>query len=668
MFGKIIYISDNIAFIENNIDTSLASDILNLHLVFESNGNRVLGEIVEINTDRIQVKLLGEFAPDGRYSNGILHKASLTSSIRIINSDELLELIGQASKDNFLLGQCAMYKGFNVYPITNDLFANHTCVFGNSGSGKSCGVARIVQNILSNPNAVAYNSSLIFFDSFGEYKNAFSSINSINSSYNYKFITANIKEDSDMPIQIPLNLLNVDDYAILLQADKHSQLTIIDRALKYAKIFATEDDEARQYKNMIIANALTTVLYSNNTVQQKKDDVFSIINTCHTPEFNFDSTIPGLGYTRTFSECFALDSSGRFGEEVLIMEYILKYTSDNTNYNIKEGVSFSLADFAKALDFTLISEGFTQNKNMHDDAQLLKVRLHTILNNEVGTFFTNEFVPVQDFISDLITINDRKAQIININLESLDDTYAKALVKVFAHIIFEFSKGNANRATVPFHLFLEEAHRYIQKDNDVFLLGYNIFERIAKEGRKYGVLLNIISQRPMEISDTVISQCSNFLIFKMTHPMDIKYIEEMLPNISQDVIDKMKVLQPGTCVSFGTAFKIPLICKLEMPNPRPYSSSCDVSTYWSTNNNIIDNIFGNKKAKNTSQPPQPQPEVQPEPAPQQAVQQQVQTQQPVNEENNKKGIFNLGIFGGNNDSKGIANNNTNKSPLDSSMQ
>ena len=139
---------------------------------------------------------------------------------------------------------------------------------------------------------------------------------------------------------------------------------------------------------------------------------------------------------------------------------------------------------------------------------------------------------------------------------------------------------------VPYHLFLEEAHRYIQKDNDVFLIGYNIFERIAKEGRKYGVLLDIISQRPMEISDTVVSQCSNFLIFKMTHPKDIKYIEEMLPNISQDVIEKMKILQPGTCVAFGSAFKIPMIVKMDMPNPRPYSSSCNVSGYWETNPNM----------------------------------------------------------------------------------
>ena len=72
----------------------------------------------------------------------------------------------------------------------------------------------------------------------------------------------------------------------------------------------------------------------------------------------------------------------------------------------------------------------------------------------------------------------------------------------------------------------------------------------------------------------------------MTHPKDIKYIEEMLPNISSDVIEKMKILQPGTCVAFGTAFKIPMICRLEMPNPRPFSASCDVSTYWESNKDI----------------------------------------------------------------------------------
>ena len=85
----------------------------------------------------------------------------------------------------------------------------------------------------------------------------------------------------------------------------------------------------------------------------------------------------------------------------------------------------------------------------------------------------------------------------------------------------------------------------------------------------------------------------------MTHPKDIKYIEEMLPNISADVIEKMKILQPGTCVAFGTAFKIPMICKLEMPNPRPFSASCNVSSYWDSNIDIKNDLGDINSAKNS---------------------------------------------------------------------
>ena len=186
---------------------------------------------------------------------------------------------------------------------------------------------------------------------------------------------------------------------------------------------------------------------------------------------------------------------------------------------------YTLKDFANALEFTLISEGFQHNDNLFSDSIILKVRINSIINSQVGTYFTGDkYVSNTEYIDSLKSFNDKKAQIININLEDIDDIYAKVIVKLFSKFLFEYAKGLKNRASMPFHLFLEEAHRYIQKDNDTFLLGYNIFDRIAKEGRKYGVILDIISQRPVEISDTVIAQCSNFLIFKMTHPKDIKYI------------------------------------------------------------------------------------------------------------------------------------------------
>ena len=133
---------------------------------------------------------------------------------------------------------------------------------------------------------------------------------------------------------------------------------------------------------------------------------------------------------------------------------------------------------------------------------------------------------------------------------------------------------------MPIHIVLEEAHRYVQNDSDVEILGYNIFERIAKEGRKYAILLNLISQRPSELSQTVLSQCSNFLVFKITHPNDIEYIKPMIPFVDDDMIEKIKNLQIGSCLTFGSAFQIPTITKIDLATPAPSSSSCDISSRW----------------------------------------------------------------------------------------
>lgn len=93
----------------------------------------------------------------------------------------------------------------------------------------------------------------------------------------------------------------------------------------------------------------------------------------------------------------------------------------------------------------------------------------------------------------------------------------------------------------------------------------------------------MISQRPVDISENVISQIGNFIIFKLNHPRDLEYVKQMLPNISADIVEKQKTLQPGTCIAFGSAFKIPLIIRMDMPNPAPSSSSCDVYKNWRIN-------------------------------------------------------------------------------------
>lgn len=587
IFGKILYISDNIAHVENISKDTITADLMNIHVVFEEKDQRILGEVIELNDNEIKIRFLGEYMGT-RYINGVIRKPLLSSKIRIINSEELMELVGVLSDKTFVLGESATYKGFQICPDINSLFSNHLAIFGNSGSGKSCGVSRIIQNIFSNPKMTTYNANMFFFDAYGEYKNAFGSLNKINPSYNYKFITTNPQEEGDYLLKIPVNLLTLDDVALLLQASTHSQLPILERSIKYAKIFASDSEEVVRYKNHLIAKALIAILFSNSTTSYKKNEIFKVIEVCHTKEFNFDSTIPGLGYTRSFSECFEIDSNGNFGESVLITEYILKHI-DETITEIKEPENsfYTLRGLADALEFVLISEGFQGNQMMYNEAMILQVRLNTLITGPVNNYFDgSKFTSTAEFIESLCKKENNRAQIVNINLEDIDDAIAKVIVKIISKLLFDYSKGLKKRASIPFHLFLEEAHRYVQQDTDTFLLGYNIFDRIAKEGRKYGVLLDIISQRPVEISDTVIAQCSNFLIFKMTHPKDIKYIEEMLPNISSDVIEKQKVLQPGNCVAFGSAFKIPMICKLEMPDPMPYSTNCNVSGCWKESNTV----------------------------------------------------------------------------------
>lgn len=582
MFGKILNITDSTVEVEINKNAEVIPNLMNLHVVFIDGDTKLLGEVRTVLTDTIHIDLKGQFIGE-KFIAGTIKKPSLSSTLRTIDESELNIILGTNNENNIYIGKSPIYPDKNIYCNINDLFSNHLSILGNSGSGKSCSVARIIQNVFLNKNFLTYNANLFFFDAYGEYKNAFKSLSAINPNYQYKFLTTNPTDETDGKLIIPVYLLSVDDIALLLQATDHSQITIIERMYKLVRIFSRNDDNAKKLKNHLIARAIMNVLFSNQSSTAKKSDIFSIVSSCNTEEFNLKAELQGIGYTRIFSECFGIDRNGEFGESVLLNEYLNKYIDDSleSTISIPNQAYFTLTDLANALNFTLIGEGFQENKTIQDASIILKVRLNSIINSANSAFFNaTEYTNLETYISNLIMNNNKRSQIINVNLEGVDDNLAKVIVKILSKMLFDFAKSRTDRASIPFHLFIEEAHRYVVKDNDVFLIGYNIFERIAKEGRKYGVILDLVSQRPVEISETVVSQMSNFLILKMTHPKDLEYIEKMLPNISGDVIDKLNSLQAGTLVAFGNAFKIPLLIKMDMPDPTPYSSNCDIIERW----------------------------------------------------------------------------------------
>ena len=569
-----IVVTSNLAYEKNLIDH---------HVIFETpTGKKLVGTLISLSSEVGQVKLIGEINGN-RFVPGVLNKPGV-GNVCFVATDEETKMIVVDEQNVFtkrvLVGNMPLYNNTPAYVSTNTFFSNHFAIFGNTGSGKSCGVARLFQNIFFNNTQTPRNACIFIFDAYGEYESALSVQN---SEVFFKKYSTNVKQNPKNLIKLPLWLLDIDDFALLLEVDDPTQLPIIEKALRLVTIFSGSDEETKIYKNDIIAKAILEVLYSGGAASQIHDQIFAILTSFNTEDLNLETPIVQPGYTRSLRQCLIIDKEGKIGEMQLVTEFIKKFINPDLRLELPDGtIPFTLENLRDAFDFALISEGTLKSDKMYDKANVLKVRLDSLIKGEYAQYFKmDKYVDKNTFIKELITAsNGGRAQIININISYLDDRLAKTICKIYAKLLFDFTSKLQQRGSFPVHLILEEAHRYVQQDSDTKILGYNIFDRIAKEGRKYGVILGLISQRPSEMSETVLSQCSNFLIFKMQHPKDVSFIRQMVPFITDEIVEKMKGLQPGTCVVFGSAFKLPTIVKIEMPYPQPTSQNVDVSRLW----------------------------------------------------------------------------------------
>ena len=580
MFGKIIDIYDNYVIIENATH-KLEVNYVNFHVVFPENDRSVVGEIVGMNENEIKVFLVGEIKND-RFSSGVLRKPNFNSKPRIVYKSEVEKFLGSqdiGSSDTLYVGKSLTYDGFNVCANLNDFFSNHFAILGNTGSGKSCGVSRILQNLFyHNDDKMPVNAHLVLFDVYGEYNSALSKINEL-PGMGYKYFTSDLNFGDGDVINIPAYFLEVDDLALLLNATSPTQLPILEKALQLVYIFKSEDQSMQLYKDNIIAKALLDVLSSGRSSTQIRDQIVAVLSRYNTPRINLNTQIVQPGYTRTLTQCLNIDNQGKMNNVQLVVDYLEKIQKfDISNVVIDRSVIYDLDDLYYALDFALISEGMLKSEKVYDEYNQLLTRLLQIINSDNKKFFEpgTHKISKDTFVRDLFD----GYQIINMNLNYIDERFAKTLTKIFTKIFFNFSTNLKERGSYPIHVILEEAHRYVQNDNDINVIGYNIFDRITKEGRKYGVILGLITQRSSELSTTALSQCSNFIAFRMFHPNDLNIISNISSNVSMETINKLKNLTPGTAMIFGVSFKLPLIAKLELPDPMPQSTSVDIKNRW----------------------------------------------------------------------------------------
>ena len=598
MLGRIEEIIDNSVIIKLNIDMKNQPNLVNLHIVFEdSNSRKVVAEIVNTNLTTMTANIVGEIK-DNKFTPGTSLKPSFKSTVRIIKSEELELLYGRQQLDfgytNF--GISNVYQGYRINVDINEFFNSHFSIIGNTGSGKSSAVASILQKLFTKTAKPPLNSSMFFFDAYGEYTNAFCKLHEINPRLNYKTYTTNILDPDTEILRIPVWLLDVDDLALLLDATSPTQLPIIEKTLKLVPILTGTSENVIKRKNDIIARALQDILLSGADSTKIRDQVIGVLTKFNTPTLSLETQIVQPGYTRTFKQCLYIDKTGKMQEMELVVEFVRAYILEE-NIEIPEeelNKYYSLSDLELAMDFALISEGILKSNKVFDTANIMSVRLHTLATGDNKEYFTyKDYIDRDEFINRLIMDqNNNKAQIINFNINYVDDRIAKVITKILSRMLFTKASETKPRGSHAYHIIIEEAHRYVQHDIDIELIGYNIFERISKEGRKYGVFLGLITQRPSELSDTCVSQCANFIILRTVHPVDLKYIKEMVPNISSEVVAELKNLKPGNCIAFGQAFKVPTVMYLELPNPAPLSNNVNLRNVW----------FEQEKQVNTNMP------------------------------------------------------------------
>ena len=221
------------------------------------------------------------------------------------------------------------------------------------------------------------------------------------------------------------------------------------------------------------------------------------------------------------------------------------------------------------------------------ETKIIDKRLGFILepNKDDGTLYkTNDF---EEILKQFLGYLD-KSNITIIDLSGIPFEVLSITVSLISRLVFDFAfhysklrHSNSELNDIPFLIVCEEAHNYIPKSGGAeYKASKKSIERIAKEGRKYGLSLMVVSQRPSEVSDTIFSQCNNFVALRLTNISDQNYIKGLLPNNANSITDILPTLSAGECLIVGDATPMPAIVQMEMPDPEPKSESIKFHSQW----------------------------------------------------------------------------------------
>lgn len=200
----------------------------------------------------------------------------------------------------------------------------------------------------------------------------------------------------------------------------------------------------------------------------------------------------------------------------------------------------------------------------------------------------NSSETMADLLREFVGVGAYDSNVTVIDLSAIPTDVRPAVCAQVGRLAFEFNYWNPRRREFPITLICEEAHAYIPREKNSQYEGTKRqMERIAKEGRKYGVSIGVVSQRPTELSETMLAQCSSYICLRTTNPDDQDYIRGLVPEAEGDLVDILASLGRGEALVLGEAAPLPTRVQIYKPDPEPKSNDVDYFSSWRTG---VDNI------------------------------------------------------------------------------
>ncbi|TSB45860.1 ATP-binding protein [Alkalicoccobacillus porphyridii] len=483
----------------------------------------------------LQVQLVGEQIGKKKFERGIGTFPTINDEVHIVTEGDLLNIYGEEGKGLIEIGKHSSSDNLSVHLDLHNLVLRHSAILGSTGSGKSNTTAHLINEILENYNG----SRAVLIDIHGEYSSAF----------NGKCKVFKINDTAN-PLKIPYWTMNFDELSFFLVGRPNGQERPEDKKLR---------EEILRYKKLN-AGKLKAGSINEDSITPDSPIPFDIKQVWH----NFNREVNGTyssssDQTRNTEE---LEDEGDF--QNLIPAKFKEYAiGSGAPYKSKNQIMYSYEQkiFSRLKDsrynFMFNPEGYL---NADSECDLDTLIRGWIEHNERLTILDLSGVPFE-----------------------LIDITVGLLTRLIFDSMYWGRKETYTGKNRPLLMVFEEAHIYLPKNEDsTHIYGYarKAVEKVFKEGRKFGVGATVVTQRPSEISETILAQVGTFIALRLTNSSDKGTVKSAAPNNMNSLIDLLSSLRKGEAIVVGESIEIPSRVRIKEYTPRPNSNDPNLVESW----------------------------------------------------------------------------------------